>query len=978
MDIASLLGNWTQSDRIMRLHTVLDADADYGPDALMAETLQAVEGVSPADDAGADIDGAVCGFRLVLSCLSLNAHIELKKLIGQPLLLELDTDTGDTRPFHGIVTHCEIVGANGGMARYRLTIEPWLAFLRYRRDSTVYQDMTVLDIVESVFKDYQGQGKLQPEWKLDVLDASVYPKRSLTTQYQESDLHFVTRLLTEEGLFFYVQHQGDAGSPGLGSHTVVIADHNGSFVPNANATVAFTQSGAVMPSDGVDRWRSVRRWQTDSVEIASWDYRNADTRRATAGSAADNGGNTMPTPLVSRDAPGAYANENRAQAERQANNQMQAIEARNKIFTGAGTVRTFAPGTTFTLTGHTDHDGDDDSNFVILRVVHQARNNLDAALTTTVMQALGEAAGSVGSAVASPAAPTAASAGAGALPTAFAAIDSGLQSASGAAGVAGSAATPVYRNRIDAIRAKIPYRPAMQDSHGFVIHPKPTVAGQQSAIVVGPAGQAIHTDRDHRIKVQFHWQRGADSHSRLAHPSTDGHTGAPANDQSGTWVRVMAGVAPAAGANWGGHAVPRVGQEVLIDFIEGDIDRPVVIGSLYNGAGQAEAQGNQVGQGAGAATGNAPAWFPGEQDGNSHPAVLSGIKTQAMGASQAGSGGYNQLVFDDTPGQSRAGLQQHANPHEGTAELNLGQLRQQSDNQRLAATGFGFELKTQNSSALRAGQGMLVSTDAAAAGAAHLDSLKAQTQLNDSHARVLDLATSAQAQNAKLPGETTPDKIAAIAQMANSAKVIAASGSGSGDTAGGAGQVSAFSEPQLQLSSPSGIAAVTPASAIFAAGNTGAVSAGHDINFAAQGNMHHLASAGISLFTYGKAGSASKPNQETGIALHAATGKFSAQSAAGETKLTAAKLLTVASITKDVQIGAKDYVMLASQGAYLKLQGGNIDIHGPGAMTFKAGMKELTGPASSTANQALASADMKGCAQASNDASAAQAGAQTL
>jgi type VI secretion system secreted protein VgrG len=945
--LTSLFGSWTQSDRIMRVHTVLDAD--YGPDALMAESLQAVEGISPADDAGADIDRGICGFRLVLTCLSLNAHIELKKLIGQPLLLELDTDTGTARPFHGCVTHCEIVGANGGMARYRLTVEPWLAFLRYRRDSTVYQDMTVLEIVESVFRDYQGQGKLQPEWKLDVLDASVYPKRSLTTQYQESDLHFITRLLTEEGLFFYVQHQGDANSPGLGSHTVVIADHNGSFTPNDNASVAFTQSGAVMPRDGVDRWRSVRRWQTDSVEIASWDYRSADTRRANAGSAADNGGNTIP--LASHDTPGAYANENRAQAERQANNQMQAIEARNKIFTGAGTVRTFAPGTTFTLTGHTDHDGDDDSNFVILRVVHQARNNLDAALKSTVMQALGEVAQPTGASV---------------IPASFGeAIDAALKAAPGAD------APPVYRNRIDAIRAKIPYRAAMQDSHGLVIHPKPTVAGQQSAIVVGPAGQAIHTDRDHRIKVQFHWQRGANSHSRLAHPSTDGHTGAPASDQSGTWVRVMAGIAPAAGANWGGHAVPRVGQEVLIDFIEGDIDRPVVIGSLYNGVGQAEAPGNQVGQGGGVATGNAPAWFPGEQDGNSHPAVLSGIKTQSMGASQIGNGGYNQLVFDDTPGQSRAGLQQHATAHEGTAELNLGQLRQQTDNQILAPTGFGFELKTQNSSALRAGQGMLVSTDAAAAGAAHLDTQKAQQQLDDSYKKVLDLATTAQAQNAKLPGEAAPDKIAAIKQMANSAKVIAATAGGEGGGGGnaGAGEASAFSEPQLQLSSPSGIAAVTPASAIFAAGNTSAVSAGHDINFAVQGNMHHLATAGIGLFTYGKADSASKPNQETGIALHAASGKLSAQSATGETRLTSAKLMTVASTTKDVQITAKDYVMLTSQGAYLKLQGGNIDIHGPGAMVFKASMKELTGP-QSVSNQLKSPPQgvFKGCAEAVTDA----------
>jgi type VI secretion system secreted protein VgrG len=108
---------------------------------------------------------------------------------------------------HGHISAVSCLGANGGLARYRLTIEPWLSFLGHSRDSAVFQDQNVLDIVQSVLTDYQtggacqGAGKLQPAWRLDVLDASVYPKRSLTTQYQESDLAFIERLLLEEGLF---------------------------------------------------------------------------------------------------------------------------------------------------------------------------------------------------------------------------------------------------------------------------------------------------------------------------------------------------------------------------------------------------------------------------------------------------------------------------------------------------------------------------------------------------------------------------------------------------------------------------------------------------------------------------------------------------------------------------------------------------------------------------------------------------------
>ena len=172
----------------------------------------------------------------------------------------------------------ETVGSNGGMARYKLIVEPWTAFLAYRRDSTTYQDMTVFDILESIFKDYEGQGKLVPAWRLDINDQSIYPKRSLTTQYQESDLAFINRLMSEEGLFSWIEHLGDASSATLGSHTLVIADHNGAFQSNTQAEIQFTQPGAVMKHDSIDQWRSQRNWQTNAIEICSWDYRQVNTR----------------------------------------------------------------------------------------------------------------------------------------------------------------------------------------------------------------------------------------------------------------------------------------------------------------------------------------------------------------------------------------------------------------------------------------------------------------------------------------------------------------------------------------------------------------------------------------------------------------------------------------------------------------------------------------------------------------------------
>ena len=932
----SLPASFTQATRLLQLTTPL------GADRLLAECVRGEEGLST-------------GFVFQIAALSTDAGISLRSLIGQPALLQLLTaaSADALRPFHGHVTGVELVGANGGMARYQLTLEPWSAFLSHGRDSRVFQDMTVFDILDALFAACQGQGKLAPAWRFDIVDRAVYPKRSLSTQYQESNWAYAERLMHEEGLFYYYEHSGDPASPVLGSHCLVIADHNGAFRPNAQPSIEFTQPGAVMKVDSIDRWRTELRQQTNAIELGSWDYRSLDQHVA---SAAGGAGEGQSVELLSRDAPGPYAYASREQGQRIARNQLQALEAGREVHVGAGTVRTLSPGTTFTLQGQPAGDqagGDGDRTFLVVRAVHLMHNNLAADLQSTILKTLKT----------------------GLLDAAIRKEQSGsLHAMPGLAGAISE--RPLYRNRIDAIRSNIAYRASGKDQHGRLLHPRPTVHGQQTAIVVGPSGAVIHTDRDHRIKVQFHWQRGVMSHSRLDHPQDGEHTGAPGDDSAGTWVRVASTMAPVAGSNWGGHALPRVGQEVLIDFLEGNIDRPVVIGAVYNGQGDADAQSNRVAHGAGPATGNAPAWFPGEAGAHAHPAALSGIKSQAMQASQQGVSAYSQLVFDDSPGQPRVALQRHASAHRGTAELNLGHLRHQTDNQRLAAAGFGAELKTEHSAALRAGQGLLLSTDARNnASGTQMDAKEATAQIEQSLALLTSLAETAQKHKAGLGDgqgqpEAAPDTLPALKQLAHSIEML------KGTEGAGGSQAAAYGAPQLQLSSPAGIAAVTPLNALFAAGNTSSIAAGQDINFGAQGNHFYAIANGISLFTYGKASKADKPNQETGLRLHAASGKLSSQSQSDETRLTADKAVTVASVSKSVSITGKDHVLMTVQGAYIKLEGGNIEIHGPGKMEFKASMKEWTGPASSSAVRQLPVGELKGCALKLLDAT--QAGAASV
>jgi type VI secretion system secreted protein VgrG len=939
-DLKRLLEAFSQNARLLQLTTPL------GPNSLLLECMQCEESI---DD----------GFRLRVSALSTNASIPLRSLIGQPALVELLTakSRDDLRPFHGHITQVEMSGANGGLARYQLTVEPWSVFLAQGRDSRVFQNMTVFDILDTLFSAWRGKGKLVPKWRFDIARRDMYPVRSLTTQYQESDFTFARRLLNEEGLFYYFEHEADSSSPALGTHLMVIADHNGSFKPNRQPYIAFTQSSAVMKQDGLDRWRTEVRRQADSVEICSWDYRTLKSQPTNAASED----HTSDGNLTVREALGQYAYETSKQGKRMADNLVQGLIVRREVHIAAGTVRTLAPGTTFTVNGHAQHDAaknDDERSFIVTRAVHLTHNNLSADLKTEIARCL----------------PV------GALSELITAEESNSLHAIGTR----MGERPLYRVRIDAVRITVPYRPSRLDIHGTLLFPRPIVHGQQSAIVVGPADSVIHTDRDHRIKVQFHWQRGMQSHSRLEHPAPDGHAGAPADDSTGTWVRVATSMAPVAGANWGSVALPRVGQEVLVDFLDGDIDRPVIIGSLYNGKGGKDAQHNDIAMGAGAATGNAPMWFPGESAGHAHPASFSGYKSQAMAASQSGAGAYNQMVFDDSPGRPRVALQRHAIAHRGTDELNLGQLRHQTDNQRLSPAGFAAELKTEHSTAVRAGRGLLFSADIRTDGTgSQLDAHEAQEQNESSVQLQMKMATTAQLHNAALKDksgrkESAPEKLPALDQMRSSIDAISGMASGHNGDGGGAGQANAFSTPQLQMSGPGGIAAMAPTNVVFCAGRTTSITAGQDINFAAQGNSLHAVAAGLSMFTFGKATISDKPNQEVGIRLHSASGKVSCQSQADEISITADKAIAVVSVTKNVSVASKEHIVLTAQGASIKLEGGNIMIHGPGQISFKASMKKLGGPKSINSALKMPKGSFKGCAQAMRDASAKHAGVQNL
>ena len=323
---------------------------------------------------------------------------------------------------------------------------------------------------------------------------------------------------------------GSGGSTRRARHELVVIDRASPLPEGSQPVIRFHRADATEATDTLQVWQGHRAVRANAVTLAGWDYATLQATGAEVRSALDNG--ELPV-LELHDASRAYRFEDAAAAALRTDLAMTAIEAGYRTFDGESSVRGMAAGTVFTLTQHEGFAGDD-ARFAVLAVEHLGADNLRAHGTPH-----GAAAGASATAV-PPLAP-------------------------------GS-----YRNRLTAQPAERPVAALPRPASG---------AGLQTALVVGVPGTALTTERDHRLKVQFPWQRGVQPNTGgLSDLPGAGKTGnAPGNEQSGTWVRVAEWLA---GPDWGGQFLPRLGTEVLVDFVDGDADRPIVVGQHYQGAGQ--------------------------------------------------------------------------------------------------------------------------------------------------------------------------------------------------------------------------------------------------------------------------------------------------------------------------------------------------------------------------------------------------------
>lgn len=887
-------------------------------------------------------------FTLHVSALSTRVDLDLEALLGRQLSLISVHAGGAEGVRSGVLTAAEASEGDGGFVRYTLQVRPWIALLAHHRRSQVWQERSLRQIIDSVLADHAAQGAWRWTAEVDAhLAESSFANaeglRSYCVQYRETDLAFVQRLLAEEGLAWRIEQDDTAP---MGHALVIFADSaQADACPEDDISaeaggVRFHRDASVEEQDTIQAFGGLRSLQPTTVSTLSWDYKShrsvtasVPTAFAFAGASSD----VLASLLESYQPAGAYAHADDARAGRAALLLQQTLEARHKRWLGRGTVRSFAAGRSFALrdspldllpelgAAHTERD----RQFLLTQVIHAGINNLPKSMSEQVAAALPD----------------------WVPPT-----------------VRAQATASGYGNAFEALRANVPWRPWRWDETGALLNPRPLAPGLQTATVVGPEGQAssaqeTHVDRLGRVRIRFPWQDGA-------------HVAAQTSRAS-SWVRVVQRWAgPGHGVQW----IPRIGQEVLVGFIEGDIDRPLVQGVLYNGRGEAGVPATPGGAEAEAdlaplsgssdhapgaqgnlAAGHSPAWHgaaPGEagdgQNAQNHAAAMSGVKTQEFGGT-----GYNQLVFDDSDVQLRVQLAttQHR------TQLNLGHLLHQADNHRGSFRGLGFELRTDAWGAVRAAKGVLLSTygqaDPTPAGD-NAAGLALGRQLATLAKTFSDAAKTHQAtqlaanigsfQAAKAAISSTEAPAAALltslkGMVAESGVEAAASDAAAKNVGTAEGKLPHTADPIVALSAKAGLGIVAGQDVQMSAGETLTLAAGQNLELASGGAMrvHTGQSIGV-LAGAVKAGDAAAGK---GITLIAGQGDISVQAQSDVLKIAAKHDVSVQSASAHVDWAAARKITLATAGgASIVIEGGNITVQCPGKIGVWAGKKSFVGGAS--------------------------------
>ncbi len=444
-----------------------------GVDALIATDLQVTEALG-------------LPYTIEVEALGLDPALQPKDLLTQEITVHVHRRVaGETveRHFHGLVASFERLGPGAaGRMRYRLTAVPGIWRLGLKRNSRVFQDKTVKDIVQTLLSEH---GQPSPKWGiLPTLQAIPY-----CTQFNETDLHFLSRLLEEHGISYYFQHTAS-------SHTLCMSATAPGFPAFEGGDVLAVHESDEF--DELDGWRQHNSARSAEVSLEDMDgersqpsvvlAKRSETRAYAGEPAMWSAGKVAHWPGGMSTRPGL---DSAAVA-------MGALETASEHFDAQTLDPRFIAGARLGVALRSEDGKEAKKQYVVTQVQHMAED------------------------------------------------DSGL--------AAGAGGTEHYRAALKLVVTDRSWMPEPR-------HPRPVMAGLHSATVTGPAGETIHVDEFGRIKLKFRWDKLAED-----------------DDSASCWVRVAQAAAGAWGGTW---FLPRVGDEVLVAFLDGDPDRPIVTGSVY-------------------------------------------------------------------------------------------------------------------------------------------------------------------------------------------------------------------------------------------------------------------------------------------------------------------------------------------------------------------------------------------------------------
>lgn len=386
------------------------------------------------------------------------------------------------REIHGIVSAFELIDTATQLGVYRATIVPHVWLLRYRFDCRIFQEQSVPDIIAAVL---EGAGIASNQYKIQAQEA--HSPREYCVQYRESDWDFISRLMEDEGIFYFFEQSDDGEvlvmSDSRSVHRSIAGPSDVRFQP---------ATGQVVEEEHITSFVATKQLRSGKVSITDFNFKNPALDLM---SSAEGG----PRPeLEIYDYPGAYTDAQNGTALAQIRLEQQSCML--SIARGEGVCSRLAPGYLFAVTAHPRDEVN--RQYLILEIWQNGTQ-------PQVME-----------------------------------MDAGSKASE-------------YNTRFLCIPSDVNYRPPR-------ITQRPLVRGVQTAMVVGPSGEEIYTDEYGRVKVQFHWDRKGKK-----------------DEGSSCWIRVSQ---LWAGAGFGAMWIPRIAQEVIVDFLEGDPDRPIITGRVYDGS----------------------------------------------------------------------------------------------------------------------------------------------------------------------------------------------------------------------------------------------------------------------------------------------------------------------------------------------------------------------------------------------------------